>query len=466
MKNRNHCGREIIRSRQNNALTVLAAALALALTAASGTGHAATQAVMNCNDSGSGSLRAAISASMSGDTIDLTGLTCSRISLSTGALAVTVDDLAVIGAGREHLTITNGAKYGRVLSHSGTGLLLLKGMTISSGYVSPFAPEADTRGGCIYSAGSVTLGNFFVPTDQASGVDVTDCTAVSTETGVTATGGGIFANAGVALVNSTVSHSNAVAQSAATSSQGGGISQPEGSFLMKYSEVRDCAAKGPNGFSGGIHAPFVDAVTVKHSTIAGNSATGKAGGAYLGTFNGGQVLIESSTISGNTSPFNGGLNINVVSGATQGSIKIYASTIINNASTDPSTFAAGAAFFGPAQVESSIAAGNSGVGNPRNWYFSASPTGNNNLVGSAFDRPSGSTWIIAADPKLGPLANHGGSTRTHLALANSPALNAGNNVYNSATDQRGPGFPRVIGSSPDIGATEFDPDRIFNNGFD
>src|ERR1700752_1708812 len=42
---------------------------------------AATLAVTNCNDSGSGSLRAAIAIAQSGDTVDMTALTCSKISV-------------------------------------------------------------------------------------------------------------------------------------------------------------------------------------------------------------------------------------------------------------------------------------------------------------------------------------------------------------------------------------------------
>ena len=451
---------------QHNAHTALAAALGLALAAMSGGSHAATHFPLNCNDSGNYSLRTAISASMSGDTVDLRGLACSKISLSTGALAVTVANLTVIGAGREHLTITNGAKYGRVFRHTGTGSLLLKGMTISSGYVSLASPEADTRGGCIYSAGAVTLGNFFDPTDKASGVDLTDCNAVSTHADVRAKGGGIYAKTGVALANSTVTHSNAVAQSAATYSAGGGIALSGGAFSMKYSEVSNCAARGTHGAGGGIYAPFVDTATVKYSTIAGNSSGGKAGGAYLGSDTGNQVLIENATISGNTAAFDGGMVVNVAVHSPAGLIKMYASTITNNDATNASSLSGGLAFAGPAQIESTVASGNFVDGVQANLSFFPAPSGSNNLVGNTYDKPSGSNWIVAPDPKLGPLANHGGNTRTHLPLANSPVLNAGNNTNNSTTDQRGPGFPRIIGSSPDIGATEFDPDRIFNNGFD
>jgi len=67
---------------------------------------------------------------------------------------------------------------------------------------------------------------------------------------------------------------------------------------------------------------------------------------------------------------------------------------------------------------------------------------------------SGSGNLIAVEPMLAPLANNGGPTQTHALLAVSPALNAGSNPLNLTTDQRGTGFPRVVGAAADIGAFE------------
>jgi hypothetical protein len=65
------------------------------------------------------------------------------------------------------------------------------------------------------------------------------------------------------------------------------------------------------------------------------------------------------------------------------------------------------------------------------------------------------------------LANNGGLTDTHALSPESPAIDAGNNTAGAAADQRGSGFPRVIGANADIGAFEFDlNDLIFANGFD
>jgi len=74
---------------------------------------------------------------------------------------------------------------------------------------------------------------------------------------------------------------------------------------------------------------------------------------------------------------------------------------------------------------------------------------------------------IQSDPLLLPLANNGGPTRTHALGSGSPAVDAGNNSAGLTTDQRGSGFPRIVGPAPDIGAFEgVDTDTIFANGFD
>jgi hypothetical protein len=52
-------------------------------------------------------------------------------------------------------------------------------------------------------------------------------------------------------------------------------------------------------------------------------------------------------------------------------------------------------------------------------------------------------------------------------MSGSAAIDAGNNDANVSFDQRGTGYPRVIGDAPDIGAYELDAsDIIFDNGFD
>jgi hypothetical protein len=75
--------------------------------------------------------------------------------------------------------------------------------------------------------------------------------------------------------------------------------------------------------------------------------------------------------------------------------------------------------------------------------------------------------ILLTDPSLRALDANGGLTATHMPNFGSPVIDFGNNVSGATVDQRGPGYPRMLGALPDIGAVEFDlSDEIFANGFD
>lgn len=58
-------------------------------------------------------------------------------------------------------------------------------------------------------------------------------------------------------------------------------------------------------------------------------------------------------------------------------------------------------------------------------------------------------------PRLGPLADNGGFTQTHMLLPDSPAIDAGQCMPGLTTDQRG--LPRLQGGTCDIGAVERQP---------
>ena len=61
------------------------------------------------------------------------------------------------------------------------------------------------------------------------------------------------------------------------------------------------------------------------------------------------------------------------------------------------------------------------------------------------------------DPLLGPLQANGGPTPTMALLPGSPAVDAGDNSDAPQWDQRGPGFPRIVGGIINIGAFEVQP---------
>jgi hypothetical protein len=73
---------------------------------------------------------------------------------------------------------------------------------------------------------------------------------------------------------------------------------------------------------------------------------------------------------------------------------------------------------------------------------------------------SGPGDLNGLEPRLGPLANHGGPTQTHALHSDSPAVDAGTNTGCPTTDQRG--MNRVSGTGRegatcDIGAFEYQP---------
>ncbi len=65
------------------------------------------------------------------------------------------------------------------------------------------------------------------------------------------------------------------------------------------------------------------------------------------------------------------------------------------------------------------------------------------------------TDVAPIDPLLGVLQDNGGSMQTFSLLLTSPAIDAGTNTGAPATDQRG--FNRIVNTTADIGAYEYQP---------
>ena len=86
--------------------------------------------VSSCaDDGGPDTLRAAVSSAASGDTVDLTQLTCATITLISGQIEVHVDDLTIDGPGAGALAI-DGNYNGRVFHHDGVGTLALSATSL------------------------------------------------------------------------------------------------------------------------------------------------------------------------------------------------------------------------------------------------------------------------------------------------------------------------------------------------
>jgi hypothetical protein len=134
---------------------------------------------------------------------------------------------------------------------------------------------------------------------------------------------------------------------------------------------------------------------------------------------------------------------------------------------------------GQTQLRNTLIAANRTIGSPNTIVSPDVLTGYGNgsikSLGHNFisrlDGSPASTWTATdntgtvstpADPRLDPagLQANGGATLTQGLLADSSAINAGDDVVltsfpNLTTDQRG--YPRKIGAHVDVGAFEFDP---------
>ena len=175
------------------------------------------------------------------------------------------------------------------------------------------------------------------------------------------------------------------------------------------------------------------------------------GGIYaLGS---GKRPIVDSTLSGNAAAYGTAFHM-------QGDVVVSNSTIAFNVAIDgddpqiPPCDGRGAIWGGTLTLRSTIVANNTcfdGIGLDVARDAPAI-VGSNNLIVNADVAVPPDT--IAADPRLAPLGYNGGPSRTHMLLSDSPAISQGSNFYNRTYDQRGPGFPRVKGAFPDIGAIE------------
>jgi hypothetical protein len=436
-----------LRARKRELAILLASAFAgFAMSPVEATAGTVLPVTSCADDGGPGTLRSVMLAAPQDALIDLTGLTCDRIVLTQGVIDITATahDMTVQGPGADRLAIDgrqNGAIF-RAFS------LEVDGLTLTNGRVSGDV----VSGGCISVASTVVM--------RSS--RVTACSAYGTQY---AAGGGIEAAYGVALYSTTVSYNSAFAESGRA--QGGGINATYTAVTVTDSTITGNSAGGSTGSAGGgvyalgfsgitrstidhnaadqgggwyCHSSFFQAAycSVENSTISGNIARDSGGGLMVSDARA-KVVIDNSTIADNTAQLGhvGGV---LLTGTTDAEITLQSSIFSNNS--------AAAADLAP-DLDTDLA------------EFPTVTGGDDLLMTVGRIQPF---RAIIGDPLLAPLADNGGPTWTHALLPGSPAIDAGNNVADLATDQRG--RTRVSGAAADIGAFEVQADAIFADGFD
>jgi hypothetical protein len=218
-----------------------------------------------------------------------------------------------------------------------------------------------------------------------------------------------------------------------SASNGGGIRLDSGTLNVTNSTVSGNISL----FNGGGISLGSGPVTLKNSTISGNSSFFDGGGL---SSHGGLVTLVNSTVTANSAFSGGGIYLYLNAASLDVKNSIIAKNTVGEGSIGPDMqFAEGTL----ATLDHSLIGSNDGT----TLTAAATADANGNLIGS-------STTPI--DPKLGPLADNGGPTRTHALLRGSPALNAGSDADAQGLqfDQRGASFPRKFGSFVDMGAFE------------
>lgn len=479
-------------------LTPLTSCLAAALALSSPLAAAVNRTVTNCGNTGAGSLRAAVAAAGSGDTVmfDTGQMNCSTITLTTGQIEINVDELTLQGPTDSTLTI-GGFHASRVFFHYSANRnrkLTINNLTIANGTVEDALPYTTLQGGCILSSGDVIL----------SGTTVTGCLArnniadsghalgggvssyklhmqnsIISDNQATGgvgfnIGGGAFVQDEIVVRSSTISGNKSSGPGFPGYASGGGLgSQAFSSGSGSIQIVSSTIANNESDFGGGVvvfDGESARTITVDHSTVSSNKAHRYAGGIFVYHYAANAymtVKIVDSTISGNRSygPVGGVYN--------QGYLTVSNSTIaFNRADTDVVNItyhlAAGLSTTVAATLQSSIIANNTlgvSTGSDFNGLLGPSITGSNNLIMVTLAGTTAPPGTLTADPILAALTNNGGPTLTHALLGGSPALGTGNNLAHLPSDQRGPGFARSTAGMTDIGAFQ-SGDGIFYSGFE
>ncbi len=463
---------------QTNAMTraplrPLAAAFAALFSAGSGTACAAL-AVTNCNNSGAGSLRASVLAAAEGDTVDATQLQCSTISLTSGFIIVAQNSLKIAGPGMGNLKISGSQEtmaY-NIFFHNGNGTLQITDLAVTRGNKYLNDSNLHLGGGCISSSGNVILNR----------TSITDC-QMSAGHQSRARGGGVFATGSLTLTDSVVSGNVTSGAEIGSSGYydptfGGGLFAYGPIKLTRTSVLSNGATHGGGIYAAGALAIYSSSISnnygdsgagikgrgslwLQDSTVASNRGH-SVGGIYMALPQspaGKTVTVRSSTISGNTSTSNY---------STPGLVSLIPTTISHSTiafNRDYSGDPGAALVVGGAtlQLDTSIVAENIPLDVFAGQYTTAS--GAANFINNGNVTLSGT---LGGCPRLQYLGDNGGLTQTLALRPGSPAIDAGANPTFLPYDQRGAGFPRVVGGIADIGAYEWQgeiPDALFRSGF-
>jgi hypothetical protein len=232
----------------------------------------ATLQVMNNNDAGAGSLRAAVTGANNGDVIRFDNIPNQTITLTSGEILVTKNiTLTAFNYGGYTITI-NGNTNSRIFEIQATSTVTISDLTLTNG------KAANASGGAILNNGTLELYN----------TEIASCLATGN--------GGAILNSGNIDIELCYIHDNRAGV------YGGGVANTEDAG---YTNVIDTSVQNNSASDSGgglYNIDFKHLDITQDSAILGNSAAKNGGG----IFNEGFLDIESSTIDSNSAITYGG----------------------------------------------------------------------------------------------------------------------------------------------------------------
>jgi uncharacterized repeat protein (TIGR01451 family) len=290
--------------------------------------NAGTINVTNNSDSGSGSLRQAVSDANPGDTIHVPAGT---YVLTSGE--ITIDKkLEVDGAGASS-TVISGNDASQIFSLTGALGVKIAGMTLT--HAANVAPMGITRGGAISanSTSSLTLAG-----DTLSG-NLSDASGGDGQVGGIAYGGGVYSDGPLVVRDSTFDHNRTVSNGGTGTggtggnTSGGGIyasrslSVDNSTFSFNALQANGTGTGNGGGLAQGAGLFFLPGsgnppTSISKSRFTGNTAVASAEDSSGGTVEGGGVLVYGSDTSISDSTFID-QSLTATGGASGGGGEVY-----------------------------------------------------------------------------------------------------------------------------------------------
>jgi hypothetical protein len=416
-----------------------------------------TITVTNLNDSGAGSLRAAIitaNSDRNASDIVVDGSLFGGTITLTSNLPSIVKTIDIEGPGHvDNSLVISGNGSIQPFNVGTSGTLTLAHLTLTN--------ARSGEGGAVLVDGTLQMDDVAISNCGASGlVGFHAGGAIAVDSGgsaslahcvlsnnfATSGGGAVFDDGSF-----DISESRLEGNFVGATGVGGAISVAGPKFSMSRCLVSGNQATDGGGISFVAATSFIP--SIQDSTIADNRATGNGGGIDVAPPSNGaiNVFITRATFANNQAGSGGSGGGGIFMTGSSTVIELYDSSVARNSSTSTNAVSAG----GVTRAGGILFATNSIISD----NTSAPGAAGDDIAANGIH--SGSNNFVGPGARLGSLRNNGGFAPTMMPLPGSPAIDAaGSNAYNSVDERRFPGVVDGNGDGvavTDIGACEYNP---------